>query len=210
MSEPENQKDKRTTTTTTDSYHSYHQPPPPPPRFHLGEGVEQTFQYKATKIYHVDFEVARDFARFCHYLDPPLSASQGVQEAMEYYMMVRQKDLVCTAQFVVKPVMVEERAPEVSHGVRKSEQCGFHGCKEDAVGRGIWRGKETYALCAVHLEEAKSNSKEWKLTPQHAYGVSTDNLTAINRTEKSTLLQRNNDSPRRNDDKLERALGHRP
>jgi hypothetical protein len=200
LNETENQKDKRTT-TTTDSYHSYHHPPPPP-RFHLGEGVEQTFQYKATKIYHVDFEVARDFARFCHYLDPPLSASQGVQEAMEYYMMVRQKDLVCTAQFVVKPVMVEERVPEVSHGVRKSEQCGFHGCKEDAVGSGVWRGKETYALCAVHLEEAKSNPKEWNLTPQHGHTVPMDN------SEQPEKVPRCSTS--RNDSKLERALGHLP
>jgi len=156
----ENKKDKRTTTTTTDSYHSYHHPPPPPPpRFHLGEGVEQTFQYKATKIYHVDFEVARDFARFCHYLDPPMSASQGVQEAMEYYMMVRQKDLVCTAQFVVKPVMAEVKEP-------KRAQCEIHGCKEDAVGSGVWRGKDAYALCAVHLAEAREKPQEWKLAPE--------------------------------------------
>jgi len=181
----ENKKDERTTTTTTtDSYHSYHQPPPPPPpRFHLGEGVEQTFQYKATKIYHVDFEVARDFARFCHYLDPPMSASQGVQEAMEYYMMVRQKDLVCTAQFVVKPVMAEVKEP-------KRAQCEIRGCKEDAVGRGVWRGKETYALCAVHLEEAKSNPQEWKLG------------NGVAESANSLLAERN-------DSRLEEALGHK-
>jgi hypothetical protein len=162
-----------TTTTTTDSYHSY-LPPPPPPPLHNREavGVEQTFRYKATKIYHVDYEVARDFARFCHYLDPPMNASQGVEEAMQYYMMVKQKDLVCTAQFVVKPIMVEAKEPERA-------LCGVKGCKEPVEGQGVWRGKDTYALCATHLAEAKG-SKEWKVAPG------------------------------RNDDKLERALGHRP
>jgi hypothetical protein len=143
-----------------------------------------TVHIKVQKIYHLDFDVAADFALFCNYLDPPLSASQGVQEAMMYYMMVRHKDLVCKAEFIVKPVMVEERQPEASNGVTKSEQCGIRGCKEDAVGRGVWRGKETYALCEQHLQEAKENPKEWKL------------INSINNSE-------------RNDSCLEEVLGHK-
>jgi hypothetical protein len=153
FSKAQNDKD---TTTTTDSYHSYLPPPPPPPPLHRDVGVEQTFTPKATKIYHVDYEVARDFARFCHYLDPPMSASQGVEEAMQYYMMVKQKDLVCTAQFVVKPIVVEAKEPERVH-------CEIKGCKEPVEGQGVWRGKDVYALCATHLAEAKA-SKQWKVT----------------------------------------------
>jgi hypothetical protein len=113
---------------------------------------------------------------------------------MEYYMMVRQKDLVCTAQFVVKPVMAEVKEP-------KRAQCEIHGCKEDAVGSGVWRGKDAYALCAVHLEEAKSNPKEWNLTPQHGHTVPMDNSEQPEKVPRCSTF--------RNDDRLEEALGHK-
>jgi hypothetical protein len=147
-----------------------------PKRF-IAEGTEQTYTPKVSKIYYLDFEVARDFARFCHYLDPPISASQGVQEAMQFYMMTRQKDIVCTAQFIVKPVMTEEKQLEKAY-------CEVKNCKEEAIGKGVYRGKETYALCEVHMAEYKE-SKEWKLRND------------ITESE-------------RNDSRLERALGHLP
>jgi len=121
-------------------------------------GTEQIFTPKVSKIYYLDFEVARDFARFCHYLDPPISASQGVQEAMGYYMMTRQKDLVCTAQFIVKPIMTE-----LGNGVAESEQCEIRGCKETAIGSAVWRGKDAFKLCEQHFQEAKDNPQEWKV-----------------------------------------------
>lgn len=121
-------------------------------------GIEQIYTPKVKKMYYLDFEVAQDFAKFCHYLDPPLSASQGVQEAMNHYMMVRHKDLVCTAQFTIKPIMMQEKEPD-------KILCGFRDCKEPSVAKGVRHGK-TFELCADHLAEAQTKPEEWKVTSE--------------------------------------------
>jgi len=46
--------------------------------------------------------------------------------------------------------------------VDKPDQCGFRGCKQLAVGSGVWRGEKEYQLCQKHSAEAKVNS-DWKV-----------------------------------------------
>jgi hypothetical protein len=42
------------------------------------------------------------------------------------------------------------------------DTCSFKGCKEPAVAVGIWRNK-SYRLCELHLQQAKSDSSNWRL-----------------------------------------------
>jgi len=44
--------------------------------------------------------------------------------------------------------------------------CGFRGCGEPAVGSGVWRGSKEFLLCEKHLEEAKSQRREWNITKE--------------------------------------------
>ena len=58
-----------------------------------------------------------------------------------------------------------------------------------------------------------NNPKEWKLSHgvrKSAYSLQAERNDSklSDGIRKSTLLRRNNEQPRRNDDKLERALGH--
>jgi hypothetical protein len=41
--------------------------------------------------------------------------------------------------------------------------CGFRGCKEPAIASGIWQNTKTIRLCEKHLQQAKSDSKNWRL-----------------------------------------------
>ena len=42
--------------------------------------------------------------------------------------------------------------------------CGFAHCKNEAVGKAIWKEKDKeYSVCSRHLAEARSNPKLWKV-----------------------------------------------
>ncbi len=44
-------------------------------------------------------------------------------------------------------------------------RCSMKGCKNEAIGKGIWKQKnQEYLLCYMHLEAAKSSPKMWVVT----------------------------------------------
>jgi hypothetical protein len=43
------------------------------------------------------------------------------------------------------------------------DMCGFRGCKEPAVASGVWRNSKSFRLCEKHLEQAKADSKNWRV-----------------------------------------------
>ena len=53
--------------------------------------------------------------------------------------------------------------------VDKPNECGYAGCKSEAVATGIWKDKKEFSLCARHLAEAKKNPREWKVVPGEAF-----------------------------------------
>jgi len=115
---------------------------------------------KVVRTYYVHYSLAESFKDFCDLLH--MSASAGVEYAIMDFMQDHVADIPAKVTFN----LVAKTPIEVSADSTKSEQCGFHGCKEDAVGSGVWKGKETYALCAVHLAEAREKPQEWKLAPE--------------------------------------------
>jgi len=44
-----------------------------------------------------------------------------------------------------------------------ADVCGFRGCNEPAIASGVWRNSKSFRLCEKHLEQAKADSKNWRL-----------------------------------------------
>jgi hypothetical protein len=43
------------------------------------------------------------------------------------------------------------------------DKCGFKDCINPAVAEAIWRDKKIFPLCEKHLQEAKEDSKTWRI-----------------------------------------------
>lgn len=115
-------------------------------------GVRKTKGFKCdTGLYAAFKPIAQHyFGSVCH----PL-------ECFMLAVLTLQKERVNFGETVV----IESLSIERNLRPRRNllvDTCSFRGCKELAVASGIWRNK-TYRLCEVHLQEAKSNSRHWKL-----------------------------------------------
>jgi len=97
---------------------------------------------KIARIYSIHYSLAESFKQYCDFLH--ICASAGVELAMMDFMRAHVDEIPAKVTFnlVAKP--------KLANDVSQSAQCGFAKCKNQAVGKAVWRGKKDVLLCEDH------------------------------------------------------------
>jgi hypothetical protein len=124
------------------------------PRVVMGVRVDKELKKRFTDV------SKRVFGSTCNPIESFMAAIVGVY-SNDNLVRVNPSNTVNIEKIVIERNLRERRKLEVegSEGL-----CGVAGCREDAVGRGVWLAKGVeYDLCRVHFLEAKCNPKLWRV-----------------------------------------------
>jgi hypothetical protein len=109
---------------------------------------------KILRSYKIHYSLAESFKEYCDFLH--IAASAGVELAMMDFMQAHVSEIPAKVTFnlVAKPDL---------HNAIEKVQCGFAGCKKEAVGKAVWRGKKDVLLCEEHYGQVEGNAEYSKL-----------------------------------------------